>query len=87
MGRVAELGCIICLLRLGIPGTPPEVHHIRSGTGGGRRASHLDTLPLCPEHHRGDTGLHGLGTKGFVRYWGITEQELLEEVRRLCEQR
>jgi len=33
---------------------------------------------LCPEHHRGNTGVHGLGHKGFANKWGVTEEELLE---------
>jgi hypothetical protein len=28
--------------------------------------------------HRGNKGIHGLGTRGFVEYYGITQQELLE---------
>ena len=47
------------------------------------RASHYDTIPLCPEHHRGNSGLHGLGRKAFERRYTITELELLEEVRAL----
>jgi hypothetical protein len=66
---------------MGFSGTPAEVHHIRAGTGAARRASHYDTLPLCPEHHRGNTGVHGLGTKGFAKLWGTSELELLEEVK------
>lgn len=80
LSRVAELGCVLCA-RLGYPGTPAEVHHIRTQTGAGRRASHYDTLPLCPEHHRGNTGLHGLGRKAFERKYNLTELELLEEVK------
>lgn len=80
LARVAELGCIICD-RLGYPGTPAEIHHIRTHTGAGKRASHYDTLPLCPEHHRGNTGVHGLGRKAFERRYAITEIDLLDEVK------
>lgn len=83
LSAVAELGCIVCR-RLGFEGTPAELHHIRAGQGWGR-SSHYDTIPLCPEHHRGNTGVHGLGTKGFPKHYGFTEQELLAEVRRLLE--
>lgn len=79
---LAEQGCIICA-RLGYPGTPAEIHHIRTHTGAGRRASHFDTLPLCPEHHRGNTGIHGLGRKAFERRYGVTELELLDQLREL----
>ena len=40
-----------------LPWNPAEVHHIRTGTGVGRRAADTETIPLCPEHHRG----HGAG--------------------------
>jgi hypothetical protein len=82
MNRVAELGCIVCR-RMGYEGTPSELHHPRGGAGMAQRASHMDVLPLCVEHHRGKTGVHGLGTKGFPKHWGFTELELLEEVREL----
>jgi len=82
MGRVAELGCAVCR-RMGYEGTPAEIHHRKAGIGIGRRSGHLDTIPLCPEHHRGATGVHGLGTKGFMKYWGYTEDDLLEDVRKL----
>jgi hypothetical protein len=45
----------------------------------GQRAKHTNVIPLCPEHHRGKTGVHGLGTKGFVTHYGFTEAELLAE--------
>lgn len=80
MSLVAEMGCIVCK-RMGYAGTPAELHHPRAGTGAGRRASDWDVIPLCPEHHRGKTGVHGLGTKGFVKHWGFDEQDLLSEVR------
>jgi len=85
MSRVAELGCIVCK-RMGYENTPAELHHKRAGTGGGRRASHYDVIPLCPEHHRGNTGLHGLGSKGFVKHYGYDEADLLAEVSSLLEQ-
>lgn len=49
----------------------------------GQRASHFDALPMCFEHHRGNTGLHGLGTKGFARHYGFDEADLLADVRGL----
>ena len=82
LNRVAELGCLVCR-RMGYPGTPAEIHHKRAGTGAGKRSSHFDAMPLCPEHHRGKTGLHGLGTKGFPKHWGFDEDDLLQDVRDL----
>jgi hypothetical protein len=68
---------------MGYPDTPAEIHHKRAGTGAGRRSSHLEAMPLCPEHHRGKTGIHGLGTKGFPKHWGFNEDDLLQDVRDL----
>lgn len=81
MGKVAEIGCILCK-HLGLGETPCELHHPRTGTGAGRRASHFDVLPLCFQHHRGNVGIHGMGRKAFEKYYGITEMELLDEVRK-----
>jgi hypothetical protein len=80
MGRVADLGCILCAL-IGYPGSPAEVHHIRTGTGAGRRASHMDTIPLCFTHHRGSEGIHTKGRKAWERENGVTELELLHAVQ------
>lgn len=74
-GKIARLGCSLCRFVLGYSGTPCEVHHIR-------RAGKRDTSPvigLCPEHHRGNSGIHGMGRKAFERYYQITEEELLEK--------
>jgi hypothetical protein len=64
---------------MGYPGTPAEIHHKRAGRGLSNRAGHMEVIPLCPEHHRGATGLHGLGTKGFKKHWGFDENDLLAE--------
>jgi hypothetical protein len=34
-------------------------------------------------HHRGATGLHGLGTKGFAKHYGYDESDLLMDTRLL----
>lgn len=75
LNQIAELGCILCSTVLGFEGTPAELHHIRR-YGGKRSASPI--IPLCPEHHRGNSGVHGLGHKGFASKWGVTEEGLLE---------
>lgn len=77
LNKIAELGCILCSEVLGIEGSPSELHHVRRF--GTKRAT-SPILPLCPEHHRGNSGVHGLGTKGFEDKWGITYEELLERV-------
>lgn len=57
--------------------TPAQVHHVREGQGMSQRASNFLTVPLCPEHHQGSTGLHGLGTNAFERTYGLSELDLL----------
>ena len=79
MGRVAALGCILCD-HLGLGATPAQVHHIREGQGMSQRASNYLTVGLCPEHHTGKSGLHGLGTNAFERTYGLSELDLLAMV-------
>jgi NAD(P)-dependent dehydrogenase (short-subunit alcohol dehydrogenase family) len=57
-------------------GTPCEIHHIRRA---GQRKN-APVIPLCPEHHRGNLGVHGLGRKAFEREYDITEEDLLKQV-------
>ena len=42
-----QIGCIACI-QDGHPDTPAETHHLLDT---GRRISHADTIPLCPNHH------------------------------------
>jgi hypothetical protein len=77
LNKIAELGCILCSEVLGFEGTPSELHHVRRY---GTKRSTSPVLPLCPEHHRGNSGVHGLGAKGFESKWGITQERLLERV-------
>lgn len=39
-----------------------ELHHVAEGSG---LRNDWALVPLCTEHHRGKTGLHGMGTKAF----------------------
>ena len=74
-GKLARLGCILCI-RLGYgEGTPAEIHHIRRTS----KRSNSPVIPLCREHHRGDSGIHGLGRKRFEREYETSEELLLEQ--------
>lgn len=75
LAKIADIGCILCLYK-GVYDTPAELHHIRNG---GRREN-APVIPLCAEHHRGATGLHNLGSRGFVRVHGISEEDLLSNL-------
>jgi hypothetical protein len=85
--RVANAGCIICW-QLDLGKTPVEIHHVAEGSG---LRSWFGVAGLCPEHHRGKTGLHGMGAKRFCaayRIPGETEHGLLvlqnEVLARTC---
>ena len=83
MSRVAELGCIACLIA-GTPGTPPELHHPRHNAGTGQKAPDSDVIPLCHAHHRGTMhpkvpSIH-LARMKFIETFG-SEAELLARVR------
>lgn len=86
MGRVAMLGCILCR-HLGFGETLAVVHHIRTEQGVAQRASDFLTVPLCPEHHTGATGIHGLGKRAFERRYKLSELDLLAMTLELLEPR
>ncbi len=52
MARVATLPCVCC------GATAVEVHHCICGRFSQRKASDMDTIPLCYRHHRGPDGIH-----------------------------
>lgn len=62
--RVVDKGCLVC-------GFEAEYHHIHSDGFGRILRDHRFGAPLCPEHHRGATGIHALGHNGFVATYGI----------------
>lgn len=80
--RLAALGCMACLRLRGPhePG-PVELHHLRAGGWG--KGDYRTLIPLCVDHHRGPSGVHGLGTKGFPAHYGFDQQDLLDDALRL----
>ena len=83
LSRVAALGCALCR-RLGYgEGVPAEVHHIRAGQGMAQRAQDWLTVGLCPEHHRGKSGIHG--DRGAFKQARVDELDLLADtIERIC---
>ena len=75
--KLVALGCVLCHHLYG-PHEPGlvELHHLRGGGWG--KGGYKTLMGLCYEHHRGNLGFHGLGSKGFVKYYGVTQQELLD---------
>lgn len=43
-----------------------ELHHVAEGSG---VRDDWALVPLCEGHHRGPAGLHGMGTKAFLRLY------------------
>ena len=86
--KLARLGCILCrqIDVRNIEDSPTEIHHIRRY--GGKR-SLAPAIPLCAWHHRLDsrTSIHGLGHKGFTKFWGFSEEDLLEKTNQLLNER
>lgn len=77
-GKLAALGCMACRRLHGqhAPG-PVELHHLRADGWG--KDDYLTLMPLCPDHHRGPLGVHGLGTKGFAARYGFDQRDLLAD--------
>lgn len=80
--RLVELGCMCCRMTFQ-PITPDvELHHLRAGQGWGK-GDWTTLMPLCWFHHQGPLGVHGLGTKGFPKHYGFTEQDMLDKALQL----
>jgi Zn finger protein HypA/HybF involved in hydrogenase expression len=69
MARVADLPCACC----GQEGV--QLHHIREGQGMAQRASNFLVVPLCPDCHTGQLGVHG--DKTMMRIKKLTELDML----------
>ena len=81
MQRVAAIACLICD-KCGLGNSPAEVHHI----GDSAERSDWLVVPLCPTHHRGSLGFHGLGEREFNRKYATSEIQLLAEtIKRLAQ--
>jgi hypothetical protein len=85
MDAMAQVGCIVCILHMGV-WTPPAIHHIDGKTKPG---AHFLTIPLCSRHHqyKSNTGAwvsrHGDGRRAFEAAYGA-EEWLLERAKELC---
>ena len=74
--KVSCLGCSVCRA-LGYAGTPAELHFGR--LNGLFNKKYRFVLGLCPEHHRGKTGIHFLGKKKFEAMHGLKVDHLVLE--------
>ena len=85
MSQVAELGCICCN-KLGFPGSPAQLHHIKNQTGVGRKSSHYEVIPLCNFHHVGSEEAYHFSPKTFTEKFG-SQEDLLKETLELLKQK
>ena len=73
--KVANLGCALCR-HIGYAGTPAELFFakrlLRDIVPLYKRI-----LPLCPEHHRGKSGLHLLGKRNFEKSYECNVESLI----------
>lgn len=76
MGIVASVGCVICRRDTGNK-VPCHVHHIAEGSS---KRSDFRTAGLCELHHTGGLGVHGMGTKSFLRLFGLEKEEHLMDL-------
>ena len=81
MGKVADMGCIICLNEHHVF-SPAAIHHIDGKT---KEGAHLRILPLCWLHHQsGRNDIECVSRHPhkaeFERRYG-TENELLEQIK------
>ena len=75
---LSRLGCMACRRIYGQhPPAEVELHHYRGGGWG--KGNYKTLIPLCMEHHRGNKGIHGLGTKGFDKFYTFTQKDLLND--------
>ena len=66
---IATLGCL--LRKRGFAEAcsgKVELHHVAEGSG---LRNDWSVVPLCVEHHRGGAGLHGMGSKAFIRLYRL----------------
>lgn len=75
--RIAAIGCLLGRRGLHTCQGSVELHHVAEGSG---KRDPWALVPLCEEGHRGSSGIHGMGSKGFLRLYrppGETEWGLL----------
>jgi hypothetical protein len=84
--KLARLGCILCAQNgVKTDDSPTEIHHIRR-FGNPRALS--PCITLCAWHHRlGPAAVHQIGKKAFARYWGYSEEDLLEKLNDLLQEK
>ena len=74
MNLVADQGCYICRQFA-------EIHHNTKNRAYSKKSSNFDIIPLCPNHHRGQEGIHHIGVKEWESNHG-DQDKIVEEVKK-----
>ena len=75
LDRIRNLDCLICEhMGMDQKGLHSEAHHLESIRD---RFSDYAAIPLCVEHHRGSTGVHGLSRRSFFDRYKLSDVDLL----------
>ena len=80
LDSIAQLPCAAC------GDSPVHVHHPRTWAGAGQRSSHYLAIPLCPDCHQGDNGIHH-NRKIFEMRYGTEVQLLAQTLEKLWKMR
>jgi hypothetical protein len=73
--RVHEIPCVVCVKMGTAPTFPVTAHHLESVRD---ELSDYATVALCPQHHQGANGIHGLSRRGFEMKYKLSELDLLK---------
>lgn len=68
---LSKYGCCVCR-------RPAEIHHLIGSKyrGLSQKADDEYTIPLCPNHHRGQEGIHQIGQQEWESTYGTQEWHL-----------
>ena len=79
---VRDVGCVLCLY-LGFGYSPASIHHVESIRD---ELSQWAICGLCPAHHQGPNGVHGLSRRGFEARFKLSQIDLLALVNKYREE-
>lgn len=72
--RVHQIPCVVCELMGLKQESETAAHHVESVRD---EDSDYGACALCYDHHQGANGVHGLGRRGFVTRYKLTDIDLI----------
>lgn len=76
--RLRALPCVVGF-HIGLGCSCEELHHV----GDADERDDTNQVPICVEHHKGATGVHGLHRREFHRRYRLSDLQMLAITRRL----